>query len=300
MARPHGTSSAFVTALEVRSSDVMPRPVRCAQEANFAHRSGTARHQQGTTVTGASAQGGVAFPHATMRVADVRTTANHLLASSIGSILIESAEVVELKVRQRLGDAGVRPAYVFFPETAVLSVMRHLGGGDRMEVASIGNEGMNGLSLFFGARFLASDSEVLTSGIARRIPLASFLEAATGGPLKAALYGYADFLLRDMERALVCGRFHSVSQQFARWLLYTSDRTGREDFHCTHGFISERLGVRRATISAAVETMRRSGVISSGRSRIVILDRQRLRALSCACYEPIAAVSDGNTRPRRN
>lgn len=144
-------------------------------------------------MTSASAAGRV-LPHAPGRIADARATANHLLATSIGTILIESADIVELKVRQRLGDAGVRPAYVFFPETAVLSVMRHLGGGDRMEVASIGNEGMNGLPLFFGARFLAGDSEVLTAGMARRMPLAApwELSRAPRRRLTAARASYAD------------------------------------------------------------------------------------------------------------
>jgi CRP-like cAMP-binding protein len=214
----------------------------------------------------------------------VPRTANRLLAGSLDAWLGDSTETVELRMHQRLADAGVRPAHVFFPEAAVLSVMRHLGGGDRMEVASIGNEGMNAMPLFFGAQFLASDSEVLTAGSARRMPLDKFLEAATRGPLKAALYGYADFLFADMERALVCARFHTIPQQFARWLLQNADRMGRDDFHSSHEFIARRMGVRRATISEAVLNLKRTGIISSGRARIVIQDRARLREVSCACY----------------
>jgi CRP-like cAMP-binding protein len=211
-------------------------------------------------------------------------TANRLLALSLDAWLTDSTEIVELKRHQRLANAGVRPVHVFFPEAAVLSVMRHVGSGDRMEVASIGNEGMNALPLFFGARSLASDSEVLTGGSARRMPVDKFLEAAACRPLRAALYAYADFLFGDMERALVCARFHSVPQQFARWLLQNADRMGRDDFHYSHDFIAKRMGVRRATISDAVLSLKRQGIVSSGRSRIVIQDRARLREVSCACY----------------
>jgi CRP-like cAMP-binding protein len=191
----------------------------------------------------------------------------------------------EVEPEQLLGEAGKRPEFVYFPDTAVLSVVRDLGAGERMEVASIGHEGMNALPLFFGAEYLTSDSQVLTGGTVARMPLADFMSAAAEhGSLNAALRAYADFLFADMERAVVCGRFHTVPQQLARWLLGNSDRVGRDDFFVTHDFVANLFGVRRATISEAVEALRRAGILGTGRARIIIVDRERLRTVSCSCY----------------
>lgn len=199
--------------------------------------------------------------------------------------LRDSIETVELENDELLEEAGAVPAFVYFPNTAVLSVLRGLGDGNYMEVASIGHEGVTGLGLFLGEQRMRSRSRVLTGGTASRMMLRDFIAAShEDGLLNGALRRYAAYMLADVERAVVCMRFHSIPQQFARWLLYSADRVGRDDFVLTHEAAATLLGVRRATISDAAGALKRAGIIESGRGRIAIKDRQGLRDAACVCY----------------
>jgi CRP-like cAMP-binding protein len=195
---------------------------------------------------------------------------------------------VQLEVGQLLGEADAAPDYVYFPNTAVLSVLRRLDDGHFMAVASIGREGVSALPLLLGSWRNRSRSQLLSSGGASRMAVADFITAsAADGLLAGALRRYAAAVLEDVERAVVCTRFHTIPQQFARWLLFTADRVGADDFDLTHDLAARMLGVRRATISEIVGILKHEGMVDSARGRIAILDRERLRVVACVCYHAV-------------
>jgi CRP-like cAMP-binding protein len=219
---------------------------------------------------------------------------NRLLSSMKASQfqrLRSSIETVDLDAGDLLGEAGSAPTFVYFPNTAVLSVLRRLDDGSFMAVASIGHEGVNALPLFLGSLRMCSRSQVVSGGSASRMALSDFIAASsTDGLLNGALRRYAAMVLDDVERAVVCTRFHTISQQFARWLLYTADRLGCDEFEVTHEAVAGLLGVRRATISEAAGAFKRDGVVQTTRGSIAIIDRPRLQTAACVCYRPLTAT----------
>jgi CRP-like cAMP-binding protein len=55
----------------------------------------------------------------------------------------------------------------------------------------------------------------------------------------------------------------------------------------TQEFLSEMLGVRRTSVTEVASKMQRIGVISYARGIIKITDLQKLKEISCECYETL-------------
>jgi hypothetical protein len=73
-------------------------------------------------------------------------------------------------------------------------------------------------------------------------------------------------------------------ERCARWLLMTHDRVGRDDFELTQLFLSQMLGVRRASVSVAAAMLQDAGLIEYTRGRIRVVNREGLEQAGCECY----------------
>ena len=104
---------------------------------------------------------------------------------------------------------------------------------------------------------------------------------------------YIHLLLTMLSQNAACNRMHTVEERLARWLLLTHDRVGRNEFVFTQEFMSHMLGVRRAGVSVAANTLRRAGLIDYQRGEITVLNRSGLEDASCECYRTIGALSNG-------
>jgi CRP-like cAMP-binding protein len=78
-----------------------------------------------------------------------------------------------------------------------------------------------------------------------------------------------------------------VEQRCARWLLTTRDRVGSDEINLTQEFLSQMLGVRRASVSDAAAILQRAGLIATSRGRIRIVDPEGLEGASCECYRVV-------------
>lgn len=185
-------------------------------------------------------------------------------------------------------EADSRIDYVYFPETAVFSMLCTMRDGRTVEVGPVGDEGMAGLRVFLGADDTPDRVIVHVAGSAMRLKADALREALRDGPraLPGKLLRYTQMLLTMTGRSAACNKLHSLEQQLARWLLTMGDYTS-DEMYLTHELISLTLGVRRPGVTEASRAFKEAGVIDYRRGNIRIVDRMRLEEVACECYAVI-------------
>lgn len=197
----------------------------------------------------------------------------------------EKLDRVRLEFRQVLFDPNRPIDYVYFPEDAVVSILGVMEDGSAIETATTGNEGMVGVPVFLGAMQMAGQAFAQISGDAYRMSAGDLREEVRRGSSLAQLLGrYTQALFTLVAQSSACNRKHPVQQRCARWLLITHDRVSGDTFELTQLFLSQMLGVRRATVSEVASALQARGLIEYSRGRMTILDRPGLEAAACVCY----------------
>ena len=214
-------------------------------------------------------------------------------------------ECVTLTPEQRLGPAHEAIPFVYFPQSGVVSLIRRMHDGTEIEVGTVGAEGMSGLGVYLGGDEMPTSCVVQIAGSAQRVSAANLQKLArAGGPLREVLACYAQYMFGQAGLAVACARLHSLDQRCARWLLTTHDRVGAGRFALTQEHLAALLGVRRAGISAAQQSLERLGAIKYARGKIEVLDRVALEGEACECYRADIADFDrhlgsaGRRRPQ--
>jgi CRP-like cAMP-binding protein len=194
-------------------------------------------------------------------------------------------ELVDMPLGKVLIEPGGNTTHVFFPTTAIVSLLYVMENGASAEIAVVGNEGLVGISLFMGGQSTSSSAVVQAAGKAYRLNAALLMEEFNrGGPVLHLLLRYTQALITQMAQTSACNRHHAVDQQFCRWLLLTLDRLLGSEIVMTQELLSNILGVRRASVTEAAGKLQRDGLIRYERGRISVLDRPGLERRSCECY----------------
>jgi CRP-like cAMP-binding protein len=215
--------------------------------------------------------------------------------------LIGMFEIEEWAMKERLMEAGERIHSVYFPLTAVVSLLTTMDEGEGVEIATVGNEGMVGVPVFLGAEELSTRDLVQTQvpGTVLRTDVASFLrEAQDGSAFRGVVQLYVQAYLRQVSQQVACNGLHPVVERCARWILLTHDRVGVDEFPLTQEFLSQMLGVRRATVTVAAGNLQSARFVRFDRGRIRILDRAGLEESACECYAIIRNEFDRLLGPR--
>ena len=206
------------------------------------------------------------------------------------ALLEPHLERVRLEQRDILFDAERPILHVYFPETAVVSLVSTLRAGNTVEVGTAGCEGMAGLSVFLAEDISTVRAVVQIPGVATRISVEDFTRlAAPPGALHRLMLRYAAAFLTQVAQTAACNGAHLVEERCARWLLMTHDRAGRDTFPLTHEFLAFMLAVRRAGVTEALGALRAQGLVSNGRGVITVVDRAGLERASCECYRVVRA-----------
>ena len=213
---------------------------------------------------------------------------NELLAALPSDVLRRLAphfEWVSMPLGQVLYRSGETPQYVFFPTTAVVSLLYVSENGSTSEIAIVGREGLVGISVFMGGGSTPSRAEVQCAGSGVRLGIGLLRdEFNLGGAAMHLMLRYTQALITQTAQTAVCNRHHSLDQQLCRWLLLNLDRVTGCDLVMTQALISANLGVRRESVTEAAHRLQEAGVIQYARGRITVLDRPALEARSCECY----------------
>jgi CRP-like cAMP-binding protein len=200
---------------------------------------------------------------------------------------------IQMELRQVMIDPNRPIDHVYFVEEGVVSLLGVMEDGTAVETATIGQEGMVGLPVFLGTDRTAAQAFTQVSGRALRMPVDAFREElARGGALAGLLARYTQAMITLISQNSACNRVHTTEQRCARWLLLTADRAGRDTFDLTHAFLSQMLGVRRATVTEIAGALQQRGLIDYSRGHITVVDRAGLEATSCECYRVIVSEFD--------
>ncbi|MFI5911975.1 Crp/Fnr family transcriptional regulator [Dactylosporangium sp. NPDC051541] len=206
-------------------------------------------------------------------------------------------EPVKMEVRDLVYDSGEPIGHVYFPASAVLSMVSVVDGETAVEVATIGREGMSGLPVFLGASASPNTVFAQVAGLALRMRTHELRDFLThDGALHRLLHRYIQATMVQLSQNVACNRLHTTEERTARWLLMTADRVGDTRFALTQEFLAQMLGVRRATVSITAGVLHNAGLISYTRGLITIDDRDRLAEAACDCYRIVRAEFDNLRR----
>jgi len=194
-------------------------------------------------------------------------------------------ELVDLPLGMVLYESGTTMSHVYFPTTAIVSLLYVLESGASAEIAVVGQEGVVGISLFMGGETTPSRAVVQSAGKGFRLR-GTYIkqEFALGGPAMHLLLRYTQALITQMAQTAVCNRHHSLDQQLCRWLLLSLDRLRSSELVMTQELIANMLGVRREGVTEAALKLQKQGLISYSRGHIKVLDRPGLEERVCECY----------------
>jgi CRP-like cAMP-binding protein len=194
-------------------------------------------------------------------------------------------ELVPMLLGDTLYEPGRQLQHVYFPTTAIVSLLYIMESGASAEVARVGNEGILGIALFMGGDTTPSSAVVQTAGHGYRLRGKLLKdEFNRAAPVRRLLLRYTQGLIAQISQTAACNRHHSVRQQLCRWLLLTLDRLPANELIMTHGLVASAFGVRRETITEAAGDLQRDGLISYRRGHISVFERSGLEAGACECY----------------
>ncbi len=195
---------------------------------------------------------------------------------------------VDLTLGQVLHEPRGPREYVYFPVTAVVSLLYVLADGDMTELCVIGNEGVVGTSSLMSDGTTASCAMVQCGGTALRLSAGQLREEfGQGGCVTELLLRYTQVLVAQMAQTAVCNRHHTIDEQLCRWILTMLDRLPGDSIATTQEMIAATLGVRRASVNMAATQLQKEGLITSGRRKITVDNRHALEARACECYAVI-------------
>jgi CRP-like cAMP-binding protein len=206
--------------------------------------------------------------------------------------ILPSLTTVSFKFKQVLHKAGEKIDTVYFPGGGVCSVTNVMSDGRMVEVATIGNEGVVGITTFLGGDVAPGDDFIqVLDGEAQSMSVAAFRqELDRRGPFYGLISRYAQAHQALIMQSVACGSMHSVEERCCRWLLMTHDRVGQDEFQLTHEFLGHMLGTRRPTVSLVLGTLEKAGVIQNGMKKITVVSRRKLENASCECYQVVKGI----------
>jgi CRP-like cAMP-binding protein len=201
---------------------------------------------------------------------------------------------VHLDHKEALAVRGEPIRALYFPVDCVTSTLMELPEGDTVEVGMMGAEGFTGLSLLSGEARSGTTVIAQIPGTAERISAPDFVREVVerGGPFYQLLLRYANVFMSLVAQNAACNASHSIEQRCGRWIALSEDRVGRDHFPITHEYLALMLGVRRASVTGAMNALRLAGAIEYERGHIHVLDGATLRRAACGCYAVMRAMAE--------
>lgn len=208
--------------------------------------------------------------------------------------LCEDLEPVPLERGTVLGVHHQPLDWVYFVDAGVVSLVAETGGGQSLEVAIVGKEGVAGFADALGGLGLPYRLLVQLSGLAYRVRTGIVTEHVFScTSLHELLMSYSQFMMHQLTQSAVCSRFHGSLQRLARWLILTAERAGTNRLQLTHEFVAQMVGAPRSAVTAAAAELRARKIIEYGRGTVIIKSVKRLHASACDCVDAVPVLPPG-------
>lgn len=193
---------------------------------------------------------------------------------------------VNLVVSQVLFENRTPPDAVYFVEQGLVALVTEAGGGDTIQVALTGFEGVRGAAIMLQPELVTDNrTQVEIAGSAYRIRSADFQLAVSQAPVLAALcIRYIHAFVGQIARTAACNGRHDLHRRLCRLLLMAHDRSEDDDILLTQSQIADMIGVRRAGVSTVMAALHDSGHIMQARGRVTILNRRGIIGMACECH----------------
>jgi CRP-like cAMP-binding protein len=220
---------------------------------------------------------------------------NHLLAAlqpEKMAALMPYLKLMELPQGTVLFESGATIKAVYFPLTALISLVVDLATGEMIEAAMIGKDGIAGGFSAIGNNISLNRAVVQVGGSAAVLEVDRFRDLAEqDAGFRATLARHEQFVMAQSQQSAACNAAHTLEARLARWLLRCRDLLDSEEILLTQEFLAEMLGVRRTSVTLVASTLQKAGLIHYRRGHIRVLDVEGLRDCSCECYEALKAHS---------
>ena len=209
----------------------------------------------------------------------------------------ENLELIEMPLTKLLYSPQEKIEYVYFPETAVISIVTMLSDGKGVEAGIIGSEGMAGAFAAFGEDISPREATIQLGGACWRLNVKDFREEFDENKdFRCAVLHFVYAFVAQISQNAACICYHRIEQRLARWFLMFDDRAPSETLGLTQEFIAQMLGVHRPSVSKNANELQNMGLIKYNRGTVKIIDRDGLENLACECYAEIKRnlVQNGN------
>ena len=174
---------------------------------------------------------------------------------------------------------------VYFMEVGIASVVAVQKDETRIEVGLIGPEGMSGTAVVLGDEQSPHSTYIQSAGSAQQMVARDLRQAmAKSDSLRDLLLKYVQVFMVQTAHTAVANARAKIDQRLARWILMAHDRTHQDALMLTHEFLALMLGVRRAGVTEALQSLKRQKLIGTGRNQILVFNRKGLERTAGSCY----------------
>lgn len=205
-------------------------------------------------------------------------------------LLWEMSTLAHVRLRETVTETNAAAQLIYFPVSAVFSMVVTMSDGKTVEANMVGREGYVPVSTALVPFSKTVKTVVQVAGDALAIDASEFAQAVTNDFEIAALRDrYLAAVFDVVLQSVGCNAVHSVRERCARWLLALADRTDSHDVNVIHQVLAETLGASRPRVTEILATLQNDGLLELQRASLRILDVRGLRGAACECYAIIKA-----------
>ena len=214
-----------------------------------------------------------------------------LLQPSDTKLLAPHLKLAKFEQHEVLFEADERIRHVYFPTTAVVSLVVTLSTGEMVEAAMVGKDGVVGAAAALDGKMALSRGIIQLGGEIIVCDTDALNSAALQSPkLLALLIRHEQTVYGQAQQSAACFATHQVEARLCRWLLRARDLSESDYLPFTQEYLGEMLGVRRTSVTAVAHTLQEAGLIKYARGKIQIIDAKAMQKTTCECYGSVKTL----------